>query len=138
VLLFRSGKVISTGTKSIDDAKTVVKEFYEKLESLGISTEDGREIQIQNIVGTAELDHLLNLNAIAIGLGLEQTEYEPEQFPGLVYRPEEDGSGVVILLFGSGNLVITGAKDQDDIKQAVNHIYDRLDELALLSTPAAA
>ncbi|MFB6160878.1 MAG: TATA-box-binding protein, partial [Haloferacaceae archaeon] len=70
------------------------------------------------------------LNAIAIGLGLENIEYEPEQFPGLVYRLEEPD--VVALLFGSGKLVITGGKRPEDAAEAVDVIVSRLDELGLL------
>jgi transcription initiation factor TFIID TATA-box-binding protein len=70
---------------------------------------------VQNLVCTAELGGSLNLNALAIGLGLENTEYEPEQFPGLVYRPSEADS--VILLFGSGRVVITGSPDLDSAEK---------------------
>lgn len=56
-------------------------------------------------------DQSLNLNALAIGLGLEVTEYEPEQFPGLVYRPAEAAN--VVLLFTSGRVVITGSPNLD-------------------------
>jgi len=80
-------------------------------------------------VTSADLGEDLNLNAIAIGLGLENIEYEPEQFPGLVYRL--DNPAVVALLFGSGKLVITGGKEPDDAREAVDVILSRLDELGL-------
>lgn len=70
-----------------------------------------------------------NLNAIVIGLGLENIEYEPEQFPGLIYRLEEPR--VVVLLFGSGRLVITGGRQNDDAELACSIISERLDELGL-------
>ncbi|MFB6308508.1 MAG: TATA-box-binding protein, partial [Haloarculaceae archaeon] len=92
--------------------------------------EDEPEIVVQNIVTSADLGRNLNLNAIAIGLGLENIEYEPEQFPGLVYRLDEPD--VVALLFGSGKLVITGGKQPDDAKEAVDKIVSRLEELGLL------
>jgi transcription initiation factor TFIID TATA-box-binding protein len=85
---------------------------------------------VQNIVSSADLGHTLNLNALAIGLGLEDVEYEPEQFPGLVYRM--DDPDVVILLFGSGKIVITGGKRTADAAEAVDVIVDRIDELGLL------
>jgi transcription initiation factor TFIID TATA-box-binding protein len=70
------------------------------------------------------------LNAIAIGLGLEHIEYEPEQFPGLVYRL--DDPDVVALLFGSGKLVITGGTQFDDAEEALLKIEDQLNDLGLL------
>jgi transcription initiation factor TFIID TATA-box-binding protein len=85
---------------------------------------------VQNIVTSADLGRNLNLNAIAIGLGLENIEYEPEQFPGLVYRL--DDPDVVALLFGSGKLVITGGKKPEDAEEAVDKIVSRLEELGLL------
>ncbi|NYT01111.1 MAG: TATA-box-binding protein, partial [Methanocellales archaeon] len=78
----------------------------------------------------ADLGSELNLNAIAIGLGLENIEYEPEQFPGLVYRIKEPK--VVVLLFGSGKLVITGGKKTEDIEAAVKKISKELKGLGLL------
>ena len=86
---------------------------------------------VQNIVSSADLRERLNLNAIAIGLGLESVEYEPEQFPGLVYRLNDPD--VVALLFGSGKMVITGAKSHDEAETALEEIIRRLNELGLLS-----
>ncbi len=88
------------------------------------------DVDIQNVVSSADLKANLNLNAIAIGLGLEHIEYEPEQFPGLVYRLDEPD--VVALLFGSGKLVITGGKRLSDAEDALTVIEDRLTELGLL------
>ncbi len=78
------------------------------LKEIGISVIDEPEVKVQNIVASADLGVDLNLNAIAIGLGLENIEYEPEQFPGLVYRL--DNPRVVVLIFGSGKMVVTGGK----------------------------
>ncbi|MGZ7171974.1 MAG: TATA-box-binding protein, partial [Halobacteriota archaeon] len=73
---------------------------------------------------------VLNLNAIAIGLGLENIEYEPEQFPGLVYRLSEPK--VVVLLFGSGKLVVTGGRVPEDAANAVDRIVNELKSLSLM------
>ena len=86
------------------------------------------EIKIQNIVASANLQSTLNLEAVA--LELENTEYEPEQFPGLVYRLSDPK--VVLLLFGSGKVVCTGAKTKSDAKLGVENAYDRLSELDLI------
>jgi transcription initiation factor TFIID TATA-box-binding protein len=82
------------------------------------------EITVQNIVASANLEQKLNLNAIAISLGLERVEYEPEQFPGLVYRLEQPK--VVLLIFGSGKLVCTGARKPQDVEAAVEKIRAEL------------
>jgi len=85
-LIFRSGKVVCTGSKSVEDARRAVKQIVKIVGSLGIPVIEEPEVKVQNIVASADLGTDLNLNAIAIGLGLENVEYEPEQFPGLVYR----------------------------------------------------
>ena len=103
---------------------------FDELRDLGIPFEDSPEITVQNIVSSADLGTNLNLNALAIGFGLEDVEYEPEQFPGLVYRM--DDPEVVILLFGSGKIVITGGKEPDDASAAVENISEKIDDLGLL------
>jgi transcription initiation factor TFIID TATA-box-binding protein len=129
-LIFRSGKVVCTGAKSVDDVKVALEFVFNELAELGVDVAVSPAVEIQNIVSSADLGHRLNLNAIAIGLGLENIEYEPEQFPGLVYRL--DDPEVVALLFGSGKLVITGGKQLDDAEQALSIIEDRLTDLGLL------
>jgi transcription initiation factor TFIID TATA-box-binding protein len=129
-LIFRSGKIVCTGAKSTSDVHDSLHIVFDKLRELNIPIDDDPEITVQNIVTSADLGRNLNLNAIAIGLGLENIEYEPEQFPGLVYRL--DDPEVVALLFGSGKLVITGGKKPEDAEQAVDVIVSRLEELGLL------
>jgi transcription initiation factor TFIID TATA-box-binding protein len=129
-LIFRSGKIVCTGANSIENVTTALQQVFDELRDLGIQVADSPKIEVQNIVSSADLGHTLNLNAIAIGLGLENIEYEPEQFPGLVYRL--DDPSVVALLFGSGKLVITGGKQLDDAEHALAVIEDRLTDLGLL------
>jgi len=129
-LIFRSGKVVCTGAKSVDDVHDALEIVFDDLRELDIDVDSKPPIEVQNIVSSASLDQSLNLNAIAIGLGLEQIEYEPEQFPGLVYRL--DDPDVVVLLFGSGKLVITGGTETDEAQQALTHVQNRLSELGLL------
>jgi transcription initiation factor TFIID TATA-box-binding protein len=129
-LIFRSGKIVCTGAKSTDDVNESLHRVFDELRELDIPIGDDPEITVQNIVTSADLGRTLNLNAIAIGLGLENIEYEPEQFPGLVYRLDEPD--VVALLFGSGKLVITGGKRPEDAAEAVDVIVDRLADLGLL------
>lgn len=129
-LIFRSGKIVCTGADSTENATDALEQVFDELRGLGITVHSDPEIVIQNIVSSADLGTVLNLNAIAIGLGLEHIEYEPEQFPGLVYRL--DDPDVVALLFGSGKLVITGGKQPDDAAEALEVIETRLSDLGLL------
>ncbi|MFA9516690.1 TATA-box-binding protein [Halopenitus sp. H-Gu1] len=129
-LIFRSGKIVCTGANSTSAVHESLNMVFEELRALDIPVEEDPEITVQNIVTSADLGENLNLNAIAIGLGLEHIEYEPEQFPGLVYRLDEPD--VVALLFGSGKLVITGGKEPSDAEAAVDVIVERLEELGLL------
>ena len=86
-LICTSGKVVCRGAKLVEDVRTVITNMAKTLKSIGFEKIDLEpEIHVQNIVASADLKTDLNLNAIALGLGLENIEYEPEQFPGLVYR----------------------------------------------------
>jgi transcription initiation factor TFIID TATA-box-binding protein len=128
-LIFRSGKIVCTGANSVDNVHESLRIVFAKLRELEIPIDDDPDIVVQNIVMSADLGNSLNLNAIAIGFGLEQVEYEPEQFPGLVYRL--DDPDVVALLFGSGKVVITGGKVPENGEEAVETIISRLEELGL-------
>ena len=129
-LIFRSGKIVCTGAKSINDVYKGLEKVFQSLRNIGIDVKGTPEIKVQNIVASADLHSVLNLNAIAIGLGLENIEYEPEQFPGLVYRLSDPK--VVILLFGSGKLVVTGGKTPEDMVNAVDRIVEELNSLSLI------
>jgi transcription initiation factor TFIID TATA-box-binding protein len=129
-LLFRSGKANCTGAKNLEDVHKTVDIIAEKLKKLDIDVYKNIEIVVQNMVATADLGGELNLNEVAMGLGLENVEYEPEQFPGLVYRVKEPK--VVMLLFGSGKIVCTGGKNTEDVSTAVEKVSKELTSLGLL------
>lgn len=129
-LLFRSGKVVCTGAKSLEHVRLAITNVAKQIEKAGIKIEKEPDIEVQNIVASSDLETEINLNAIAISLGLEKVEYEPEQFPGLVYRLDEPK--VVVLLFGSGKLVCTGARKPEDVERAVEKITEELTQAGLL------
>ncbi|UUX93435.1 TATA-box-binding protein [Methanoplanus endosymbiosus] len=129
-LVFGSGKVVLTGAKSVDNLSKGLEILGEKLRALKLDIPDNLEYKIQNIVTSADLGSPINLNKIAVGFNLEKIEYEPEQFPGLVYRLDEPK--VVVLLFGSGKLIITGGKQPKDAKAAVIKIMSDLSNLGLI------
>ncbi|HJJ61019.1 MAG TPA: TATA-box-binding protein [Methanocorpusculum sp.] len=129
-LVFGSGKVVLTGAKSIPSLAEGLDALVKLMKDLKVEINDNPTYSIQNIVTSADLGSRINLNKIAMSLTLDKIEYEPEQFPGLVYRL--DDPKVVVLLFGSGKLIITGGKVSDDAERAVNKIYQDLQNLKML------
>lgn len=132
ILLFGSGKAVCTGGKSWKQVDDTVRTVSELIRRSGQKITSHPKIQVQNIVATSNLGSEINLNSIAITLGLDRVEYEPEQFPGLVCRLEEPR--VVVLLFGSGKLVCTGARRPADVERAVQAITVELQGAGLLPT----
>ena len=101
----------------------------DELKSNGIVILGKPEIQIQNIVASAGLDGYIDLEKTTYSL--KRTMYEPEQFPGLIYRM--DDPKVVILIFASGKLVCTGAKTEGEVHRAVTKLQDTLEEKTLIA-----
>jgi len=127
-LIFNSGKMVCTGAKSEKEAKRAVMKVIRELKKSGIIIIGKPELKIQNIVASANLYGLIDLERSAYSLG--RTMYEPEQFPGLIYRM--DVPKVVILLFASGKLVCTGAKQEEDVYEAVSKLHKTLEEEDLI------
>lgn len=130
-LLFRSGKGICTGAKNIKDIERTIDFIANHLMKIGMDVFKKKDftITIQNIVATANLGGELNLSQVAVGLGLENIEYEPEQFPGLVYRVKEPK--VVMLLFSSGKIVCTGGRNKGDVLLSIENLSKELSSLDL-------
>jgi transcription initiation factor TFIID TATA-box-binding protein len=129
-LLFTSGKANCTGAKNLEDVRKTIDIIAEKLKKLDIDVYKKIDFVVQNMVATADLGGELNLNEVAVAFGLENVEYEPEQFPGLVYRVKEPK--VVMLLFGSGKIVSTGGRNTEDISTAVEDLSKKLTSMSLL------
>ena len=129
-LIFRSGKVVCTGSKTEAGVRVVMDKLSADLRSIGIEVVEHPEFKVQNIVASANLGKELNLGAIVIGLELEGMEYEPEVFPGLVYRITDPKSA--ILIFSSGRLVITGGKTIKDCEKSVDVLLEKLKGLELI------
>lgn len=128
-LVFRSGKVVCTGAKSVEDVHYSLRRVFHEIKGLGIAVVEP-DIIIQNIVASADLGAELDLGAVAAAIGLENVEFEPEMFPGLVRRLESPKA--VILLFGSGKMIITGAKSVKNCESALGAIVQELTSLGLL------
>ena len=127
-LIFSSGKMVCTGAKSENLAIKAVEKVVKELKSHGIVIVGKPKIQIQNIVASASLGGKIDLEKATYTLS--KTMYEPEQFPGLIYRM--DDPKVVILLFSSGKLVCTGAKKEREVYEAVNKLHKKLEEEGII------
>jgi len=129
-ILFRSGNANCTGAKNVEDVHKAVEYIADTMRKLGLHIYKNPIIAIQNIVAVADLEEDLDLTGIAIALGMENIEYEPEQFPGMVYKLKEPK--VAMLLFSTGKIVCVGAKNVEDISRAVEKLSKELDSLGLL------
>jgi len=127
-LIFGSGKMVCTGAKSEKMARSAVKKVVRELKNNGIIILGKPKTVIQNIVASANLHGKIDLETAADIM--ENVMYEPEQFPGLIYRMGEPK--VVMLLFASGKLVCTGAKHEDMVREAVEKLHDILEDYDLI------
>jgi transcription initiation factor TFIID TATA-box-binding protein len=115
VLVFSSGNLVCTGTKSVAQVKEVIEAVIKQIAKIGIKITEKPKITVQNIVASGSIDLNLNLNVLA--LQLENTEYEPEQFPGLVYKLANPTA--TFLLFSNGKLVCTGTKNKEQLEDSM-------------------
>ena len=115
VLVFSSGNLVCTGTKSTTQVNQVIQEVIKQLKKIGVTITAKPKITVQNIVASGNISLNLNLNFLA--LEMENTEYEPEQFPGLVYKLIEPNA--TFLLFSNGKLVCTGTKNRQQLEQSM-------------------
>lgn len=121
-LVFKSGKMVVTGTKSTQQLVEAVKKIIKTFVKNGVNVHGRPRVQIQNIVAGGDIHVYVNLEKAAYHL--EDSMYEPEQFPGLIHRMRDPR--VVLLIFSSGKMVITGAKEETEVERAVNNIARQL------------
>lgn len=124
LILYRTGKYILRGGDDFDQMMEAHEGFLETFEQAGLE-HSFPELTVKNIVAVGDLEREVNLNALSIGIGLEHTEYEPEQFPGVVYRPEN--TPCVLLVFSNGRVVITGGPTREDALSAFLSLCDTVD-----------
>jgi transcription initiation factor TFIID TATA-box-binding protein len=118
VLVFSSGNLVCTGTKSVAQVKQVIQEVIKQLKKINVKITTKPKITVQNIVASGTINLKLNLNFLAIEM--ENTEYEPEQFPGLVYKLIEPTA--TFLLFSNGKLVCTGTKNKAQLEDSMSQL----------------
>jgi transcription initiation factor TFIID TATA-box-binding protein len=127
-LIFSSGKMVCTGSKSEDAAVNAVRTVVQKLRKAKIPIKHDAEITIQNIVASVSLGGKVHLERAA--RSLPRSMYEPEQFPGLIHRMLDPRS--VVLIFASGKLVCTGTKKEAEVYRAVHNLHTLLEEKKLM------
>ena len=124
-LIFSSGKVVLTGIrndKALADGLAII---IKSLKKAGIKPLKEPRIAITNMVCSYNLGKYINLNKIVVTLNVENIEYEPEQFPGLVYRIKDPK--IVVLIFSSGKIILTGGKNLEDIKRGLDVLEHKLE-----------
>jgi transcription initiation factor TFIID TATA-box-binding protein len=123
-LIFASGKMVVTGAKSEEFCRLAARKYARIIQKLGFPARFA-EFKIQNIVGSCGVKFPIRLEGLAFSHG-HYSSYEPELFPGLIYRMVKPK--IVLLIFVSGKVVLTGAKVRDEIYQAFENIYPVLTE----------
>jgi len=124
-LIFSSGKIVCTGAKSMAKVRESINKIIKNIEKIGIKIKIRPKIKVQNMVASGSINMDLNLNVLA--MSLENSEYEPEQFPGLVYKLP--GTRATFLLFSNGKIVCTGTRSEAMLGSAVNKLVSNLKKL---------
>jgi transcription initiation factor TFIID TATA-box-binding protein len=124
-LIFSSGKIVCTGARTMENVEKSIDKIVESLDKVGVKIDIKPEIHVQNIVASGSIGMDLNLNTLA--MKLLNTEYEPEQFPGLVYKLMDVGA--TFLLFSNGKIVCTGTKSEDQVHEAVERLVEELQKV---------
>src|SRR5512136_23307 len=127
-LIFETGKMVCTGAKSEKEAIRAVNKVVKELRTHGMQVLNKPAIKIQNIVASAALNGEIDLENVVYKL--RKVMYEPEQFPGAVFRMDEPK--VVFLIFSAGKLVCVGAKKEQDVFDAVYKLQKMLEEQELI------
>jgi transcription initiation factor TFIID TATA-box-binding protein len=126
-LIFSSGKIVLTGIrndKALTDGLAII---IKSLNEAGFETLNVPNVAITNMVCSYDLGKYINLNKVVVTLNLENIEYEPEQFPGLVYRIKDPK--MVVLIFSSGKLILTGGKNIEDIRKGLDVLEQKLESI---------
>jgi len=124
VNLFRSGQAVATGAKTVEQVHVAFEQVRSMLEKGGYEPYEKIEPSLSNVVITHNMEQELNLANLTLALPMARTEWEPEQFPGLIFRLQDRPS--VCLIFSSGKCVITGSNSLEEAEQAVEILREEL------------
>ncbi len=131
-LIFSQGKIVCTGTKTLEDLRKAMKKIVARIQKAGIEMPTRYDTKVENIVASTKVIGEISLEEIATTL--ENSEYEPEQFPGLVYRISEPR--VAFLLFRSGRVIVAGAQNEESIHRALHKLVENLGKIGVKVKPA--
>ena len=131
MLLFKSGKFVCTGGKTVDESEAYIQHVMTTMKRHGIHV-SLKECKIVNIVASGNFNRMINIDEFVFVM--ENAQYEPEVFPGLIYRPEkmlDDDVAPVFLFFKKGKFVCTKLNDEKMIKKWIEHANDTLSSKGL-------
>ncbi|GKZ00622.1 hypothetical protein MPSEU_001014300 [Mayamaea pseudoterrestris] len=134
-LIFRSGKMVISGSKSTHNATLAAKKFALIVERVGFQPKESIDFMVQNVVATCDLKFAIRLEGLVYAHSAF-CSYEPELFPGLIYRLVSPR--VVFLIFVSGKIVLTGAKKESELSTALTKLYPVLLEFKKTTSPAVS
>jgi len=130
VIVLSNGKIVCTGAEKIEDAESIIKKIAKQIKRVGFEVKKDYEVKIENVIASTDLKKELHLASIVNALVLQNVDYKPEEFPGLIYRMED--LCAVVLLFSQGKIVSTGAKSIEDAKKTIKEMIDKLASIGVL------
>nr|MDO8110520.1 TATA-box-binding protein [Candidatus Sigynarchaeota archaeon] len=131
VLVFSTGKMVVTGLRQASEAEAVVSNVIKKIKGAKVAINAEPVITVQNIVASGDLHVSIDLNEASIIM--ENAMYEPEVFPGLIYRMAEPKT--VFLIFSTGRIVCTGAKTKEIVGAAIEKLVEQIKEYGVVQEP---
>lgn len=124
--IYRKGTFQIRGAKTEKDLRQALNRLLKLLRAINFDI-SGYEFRHVTSVFVEDIEHEINLEKLIISLGMELTEYEPEQFPGLIYRPQ--GHDVTLLIFSSGKVTIGGTTDREVAKSAIQNLKKNISDM---------
>ncbi|MBW3020196.1 TATA-box-binding protein [Candidatus Woesearchaeota archaeon] len=121
-LIFSSGKIVCTGARTMEKVYESIDQIIKNLAKINVNIKIKPKITVQNIVASGSVGMDLNLNVLT--MKLDNTEYEPEQFPGLVYKLP--AAKATFLLFSNGKIVCTGTKSEEEVHESLKILIEHL------------
>jgi transcription initiation factor TFIID TATA-box-binding protein len=127
ILIYASGVMVTVSARSKKDSIRAIQNTISRLSELWIRVHPDPEIEVRNILAKVTLPGGVNIELAA--MMLEDTMYEPEQFPGLIYKPSED---IGIIIHHTGNMIVTGAKTEHEMERVVKRSIRCLRKIGVL------
>lgn len=131
VLIFRTGKYNIAGAESVDELYSTHEMLISRLSNMGINVHNAdKSFELRNLVFMEDLETEFDLAELTIGLGMEHSEYEPEQFPGVQFKPPENQG--LFLIFRTGKIILTGVNAEKAAESSFSMLRKRLKKLGAI------